>query len=1266
MTKNKSLKSARLARSFGFDFRRRQNLIKIRNSVVAYAVGNLLTVLDLGTREQKYVRTGERGEIGFIAANPEGTLIAVGENGESPRICIHSYPSLQLKSTIHGGAEAVYTTGKFSPDGKLIASVSGLPDYWLTLWDLEMGAIVLRAKAHGQEVYDVSFRGGSSERLVTYGAGHIQFWRMVKTFTGLKLQGTLGKFNGEPLCNITGALELPYYDMMITSTDYGALLIWVDGRVQLKIMCKSESGANNCHAGSIETIAYMDGNSTILSAGEDGCIRKWSVINIQEAISTGVKGTVYVLPVATQMYDGAHIRHICTLDTSFLIQDCGRGLVTSWDNDTETPIISAHSGAITGCEASLTSTHLVTCDDVGSVHCYNYLSRTLSYKVRYKTAATALTNVPLSIDKEGRSVIVGFNDGSIRILVQNLTCWCLTLTLKPHSRAINAFSWSSSGKRLAIYAIDGSTFILNVFRVAHSFRFEPIGFVRLALSSSVFWESETVLGAHIADDTYFFDVPSAAFDSCTDTYEISVSPRVVKRARVAAVDDQHDVYLTHDGSHSVVIDSDGTFELYEMNTDSASIFQPIEWRTIHSETECLDLTSSKSLEEELQQKRRMELNENEAAAVIRLKCLVTLCRDELSMILHENEQLPKDMRLSGRDLLVDDLQIQRIHEESLQSLTLAHDKIRSSMERAESLSTQLQTAYFDKLKALPCTVSSSNGDLQCSSFALQTECDAATDLEEEKALKIQAISIDKDAIERIAATTESLDDERLAQVPDVSSEARRRCERARRTKMLQSLLNAEPFKTNKIESEPSTRDPLSRGFPLRCDPESYVPPEENLTMQGKLSELRHVEHKLFNHLSTFNQALESVGRAPEEIDEVTMVSLCHLKTTAVVRSMMTKISRLIVMQELRAMPEYDAKNMEMESARDRANEEVELARATVNTARLSIGEEQERLKQREKLKKDIETTFENIVMPPNVRKALLKVFHKRISNKTKAETDTTEKSQADSEYSDSELDSDFDDSSYCSSSEEEDNDACPKECDEAVYERVCKLRSSRIEAMDSISEVQRTLDAKKKVHDSVTKKLRVSIESARALENEATAFEKVKQQSLSGLTSAFILPVSCVDLHEIDHDNMIVFSKSRLEELENQLTDWEAEVQTLKRQQQDLKREHTSLVALRSAKTIDLRNLEKKHTEIQIRKFGKPVVLEELDQVLNSSQGTDDLRDKLKAQESKNAEEMRDLKKEIALKEKVVLALIETHTARLNELLAQNSSSMPAFELKVS
>ena len=58
---------------------------------------------------------------------------------------------------------------------------------------------------------------------------------------GWKLQDTLGKFNGEPLSNITGAVELPFKNMILTSTEYGALLIWVDGCAQFKIMRRSAS-----------------------------------------------------------------------------------------------------------------------------------------------------------------------------------------------------------------------------------------------------------------------------------------------------------------------------------------------------------------------------------------------------------------------------------------------------------------------------------------------------------------------------------------------------------------------------------------------------------------------------------------------------------------------------------------------------------------------------------------------------------------------------------------------------------------------------------------------------------------------------------------------------------------------------------------------------------------------------------------------------------------------------------------------------------------
>lgn len=46
-------------------------------------------------------------------------------------------------------------------------------------------------------------------RLVTSGTGHIRFWKMASTFTGLKLQGSIGKFGKIELSDIQAFVELP-------------------------------------------------------------------------------------------------------------------------------------------------------------------------------------------------------------------------------------------------------------------------------------------------------------------------------------------------------------------------------------------------------------------------------------------------------------------------------------------------------------------------------------------------------------------------------------------------------------------------------------------------------------------------------------------------------------------------------------------------------------------------------------------------------------------------------------------------------------------------------------------------------------------------------------------------------------------------------------------------------------------------------------------------------------------------------------------------
>ena len=77
-------------------------------------------------------------------------------------------------------------------------------------------ACLLRSKAFAQEVFNVAFSPRTDGLLVTSGMVHIRFWKMAHTFTGLKLQGEMGKFGTVDLSDISGYIELP--DGKVSST----------------------------------------------------------------------------------------------------------------------------------------------------------------------------------------------------------------------------------------------------------------------------------------------------------------------------------------------------------------------------------------------------------------------------------------------------------------------------------------------------------------------------------------------------------------------------------------------------------------------------------------------------------------------------------------------------------------------------------------------------------------------------------------------------------------------------------------------------------------------------------------------------------------------------------------------------------------------------------------------------------------------------------------------------------------------------------------
>jgi WD40 repeat protein len=112
-----------------------------------------------------------------------------------------------------------------SQDGTKLASVGSSPDFLLTVWNWKEEETILRCKAFGQEVFNVEFAPYDAGFLTTSGTGHIRFWKMASTFTGLKLQGDIGKFGKSELSDIEAICVLPD-KKVLSSTERGSLLLW--------------------------------------------------------------------------------------------------------------------------------------------------------------------------------------------------------------------------------------------------------------------------------------------------------------------------------------------------------------------------------------------------------------------------------------------------------------------------------------------------------------------------------------------------------------------------------------------------------------------------------------------------------------------------------------------------------------------------------------------------------------------------------------------------------------------------------------------------------------------------------------------------------------------------------------------------------------------------------------------------------------------------------------------------------------------------------
>lgn len=88
-------------------------------------------------------------------------------------------------------------------------SQGGDPDYTFIFWNWQKSEITLKCKSYNRDVYNVTISPSLSGYLVTSGLGHIKFWKISETFTGLKLKGEIGRFGQTEISDIVGVYIMP-------------------------------------------------------------------------------------------------------------------------------------------------------------------------------------------------------------------------------------------------------------------------------------------------------------------------------------------------------------------------------------------------------------------------------------------------------------------------------------------------------------------------------------------------------------------------------------------------------------------------------------------------------------------------------------------------------------------------------------------------------------------------------------------------------------------------------------------------------------------------------------------------------------------------------------------------------------------------------------------------------------------------------------------------------------------------------------------------
>ncbi|KAF7417837.1 hypothetical protein HZH68_000490 [Vespula germanica] len=473
-------------------------------NTIIFASGNIIHFLDVPTKKIWFRRGAIGGGIGHIIKNPTFNHIAIGENGIDPPIFIYNWPSMEIITCLFGGTKRQYSHLHYSSDGLLLVSQGGSPDYFITIWKWQESKILLQCKSHSQSVFNVMFSTFVPGSLISCGSGHIKFWRMAQTFTGLKLKSGSGRFGRTEISDIIGVFQMPD-KKVLSGCEWGNILLWDEDLIKFEI---SKKNKEFCHTKPIVQFEYI--NAELFTVGMDGFIRVWFYETIDLANPEPEDPFLEIQPIyefcitenetkdlkKNAMLMGIQKQEPNDPDNTFWYAQDGNGglwlidLNTFKEPEVSQKIFTCHAGAISDMDVAQWGPFVATIGIDGRLHIYNYAEKKLILIYHFRDPGKQVIWFPCKIDATGSALICAFDNGVIRVVIvavltanernnikENFTR--LVQVLKPHSQSINVMSMNPSYSLLVTGSDDSTIFVFNISTTSTYPTLQPIGYIKM-------------------------------------------------------------------------------------------------------------------------------------------------------------------------------------------------------------------------------------------------------------------------------------------------------------------------------------------------------------------------------------------------------------------------------------------------------------------------------------------------------------------------------------------------------------------------------------------------------------------------------------------------------------------------------------------------------------------------------------------------------------------------------------------------------------------